>query len=273
MNSQALATTYSVLGIDISSYNKVEFYRTVEEGLAQPTGQRTPMFIVTVNPEIAIQTIVDYDFKSILSNYSINTADGKGISWAVKFLYGVKMDRITGSDSVEEICRIAAGLNNTVFFYGAMPSVAARAARILEERIPELQFAGTYSPERPDLMFEELPEATQQELKKANVVFVALGAPAQEKWIYKNLSHLPACKLIIGIGGSLDFITGDIKRAPRFFRNTGIEWMYRLYSQPSRWRRMLKLPLFAINIVLLKASASNGTAKQLPRQKLRVGHL
>lgn len=271
MNSQALANTYSVLGIDITSYKKEDFYRTIEEGLAQPTGMRPPMFIVTVNPEIAIQTIVDYDFKSILSNYSINTADGKGISWAVNFLYGVKMDRITGSDSVEEICRIAAGLDNSIFFYGAMPTVAARAARILEGRIPYLNVTGTYSPERSDLAFEELPEATQQELMKANVVFVALGAPAQEKWIHKNLSHLTECKLIIGIGGSLDFITGDIKRAPRFFRSTGIEWMYRLYSQPSRWRRMLKLPLFAINIVLLKAS-TNRTAK-LPKQKLRIGHL
>lgn len=271
MNSQALEKTYSVLGIDISSYQKDDFYLAIEDGLSQPAGERPPMFIVTVNPEIAIQTIVDYDFKNILSNYSINTADGKGISWAVNFLYGIKMDRITGSDSVEEICRIAARLNNSVFFYGAMPSVAARAAKILEGRIPDLQVAGTYSPENAELSFKDLPQITQKELKSANVVFVALGAPAQEKWIHKNLSHMTECKVIIGIGGSLDFITGDIKRAPRFFRSTGIEWMYRLYYQPSRWRRMLKLPLFAINIVLLKASTNRPA--QLPRQKLRIGHL
>ena len=254
MDTQVLEKSYPVLGVDISTYSKEHFFEAVHNALDLPTENSQPLFVVTVNPEIAIQAIIDNDFNQILHRSSINTADGVGISWAIRYLYGLHVDRITGSDSVEKICAIAAQKNNSVFLYGAQPGIAERASCLLKEKIESLHVTGTYAPERSDKHFEDLPEPVQQQLREANVVFVALGAPAQEKWIYKNLPHLPNCKVIIGIGGSFDFITGDIKRAPLFMRKTGLEWMYRLYLQPSRWRRMLKLPLFALNIILIRAS-------------------
>ncbi|MEX2456600.1 MAG: WecB/TagA/CpsF family glycosyltransferase [Balneolaceae bacterium] len=246
--------TYQVLGVDISTYSKEEFYLLVQERLKDNDENSPPLFVVTVNPEIAIQSITDNEFKEVLKKSSINTADGVGISWAVNFLYDKQIERITGSDSFEKICTYCAEYHQPAFFYGAAPGVARKAAHVLCERIPNLTVSGIYSPGRPNLPFEDLPADTQKLLKNSSVVFVALGAPSQEKWIHENLEKLTKCKLIIGIGGSFDFIAGNTKRAPKVFRKTGLEWMYRLYIEPVRWRRMLKLPLFALNVMLLKAS-------------------
>lgn len=243
---------FPVLGIDISPYSKEEFFQLIDERLQDEDPASPPYFVITVNPEIAVQSIIDNDFKRILTSSSINTADGIGISWAVNVLYGQHIERITGSDSLEKICGICADHAQPVFLYGAMPGIADEAATVLKSRIENLQVSGTFSPDRPDMRLEELPLETQEQLDKASVIFVALGAPAQEKWIHQNLPKLPNCKLIIGIGGSFDFIAGKIKRAPMWMRKVGLEWVYRLYLQPSRWRRMLKYPVFVLNVLFLK---------------------
>lgn len=254
MNTHVESETYPVLGVNISGCSKKEFYGSIKERLENSDERLPPLFVVTLNPEIAIQSIIDNHFKKILQSSSINTADGIGISWAVKHLYNKSVDRITGSDSLEIICAMCANLDQSVFFYGAAPGVADKAAAILADRNPGLRVEGVYSPDTPNVYFENLPITTQIELQHASVVFVALGAPSQEKWIYDNMHNLSRCRLIIGIGGSFDFIAGTQKRAPVMFRKTGLEWLYRLYKEPSRWRRMLRLPLFALNILLLKAS-------------------
>lgn len=255
MYTQSEIETYPVLGVNISSCTKEDFFTTINERLQINNEKHPPLFVVTVNPEIAVQSIIDNPFRKILQTSNINTADGVGISWAIKHLYNKTVDRITGSDSLEKICAECATLNQSVFFYGAAPGIAAKAASILTERNPGLQVQGVYSPDSPDINFEELPTSTQMELQQASVVFVALGAPSQEIWIYNNMHKLNRCKLIIGIGGSFDFITGNKKRAPVLFRKSGLEWMYRLWLEPSRWRRMLRLPLFAINVMMLSSSS------------------
>jgi N-acetylglucosaminyldiphosphoundecaprenol N-acetyl-beta-D-mannosaminyltransferase len=246
--------SYQILGIDISPYSKDRFFMSIEERLQDGNSDLPPLFVVTVNPEIVMHSIVDNEFKHILNSSSINTADGVGISWAVSYLYGKQVDRITGSDSLEKICHLCAEYSSSVFFYGAMPTIADKAARILQQRIPNLEVEGTYSPDSSNILVGDLPPETRRELKNAAVVFVALGAPDQEKWIHDNLHSLPKCKLIIGVGGSFDFVANNIKRAPKLFRKTGLEWLYRLIQEPGRWRRMLKLPVFAVNVVLVKLS-------------------
>lgn len=245
---------FQVLGIDISPYSKEDFFNLIKERLDDDDPHAPPFFVVTVNPEIVVQSIYDREFKNILNSSSINTADGVGISWAVDYLYDKEIDRITGSDSLEKICGVCAECSESVFLYGAMPNVAAKAADKLQQRIDNLEVKGTYSPDRPDVPLEDLPFQTQYHLKQASVIFVALGAPEQEKWINENLSKLPNCKLIIGVGGSFDFIAGEVPRAPSWVCKLGLEWLYRLIMEPSRWRRMLKLPVFALNVMLLKLS-------------------
>lgn len=266
MFTQIKSDSYPVLGVDISSCSKEDFYLSVNERLQNSDEGLSPFFVVTVNPEIAIQSISDNTYRKILQSTSMNTADGIGISWAIKHLYNQSIDRITGSDSFEKICELCAKLDQSVFLFGASPGVAFKAANILVNRNPGLRVQGVYSPETPDVYFEDLPITTQIELQHASVVFVALGAPFQEIWIYENMHHLSRCRMIIGIGGSFDFVAGTQKRAPVLFRRLGMEWVYRLYKEPSRWRRMLRLPLFAINILLLKSS--NTELKQPKKLKL-----
>lgn len=261
MQTQSVIETYPILGVNISPCSRDDFFVSVNERLQNNDEKLPPFFVVTVNPEIAIQSIIDNSFRKILQSSSINTADGIGISWAVKHLYNKSIERITGSDSLEKICAVCAKLDQSVFFYGAAPGIASKAADVLVERNPGLRVEGVYSPDSPEMNFERLPTNTQNELQHASVVFVALGAPSQEKWIYKNMNKLKRCRLIIGIGGSFDFIAGTQRRAPLMFRKSGLEWMYRLYKEPVRWRRMLRLPLFALNILLLKAS---NTIIQIP---------
>lgn len=248
---------YPVLGIDISPYNRTEFFEIIEERFQDDDPSTPPMFVVTVNPEIVVQSIVDPEFRHVLEDSSINTADGVGIQWAVERLYGRKVDRITGADSLVEICGLCAKYEQSVFLYGAMPEVTERAAHSLGQKLPDLKIASFYSPERSDIQLEELPFDTQYYMKSASVIFVALGAPNQEKWIHDNLHKLPKCKLIIGIGGTFDFISGSVKRAPKWVCNLGLEWCYRLIKQPTRWRRMLRLPVFALNVLMLKISDPN----------------
>ncbi len=260
--------TYSVLGIDISTYSKDDFFSLVEERLKDEDETAPPLFVVTVNPEIAIQSIIDKEFKEVLQTSSINTADGVGISWAVHFLYDKEIERITGSDSLENICVCCEKHDQSVFFYGAAPGIAEKAAQILKDRTGDLKVSGTYSPERQDVPFDELPLEIRLSLERSSVVFVALGAPAQEKWIHANLDKLTHCKLIIGIGGSFDFIAGSAKRAPLFFRKSGLEWVYRLYREPARWRRMMMLPLFALNVLFLR-SGSRSVRKTSSKMEIR----
>jgi len=257
MYNHVNSETFQILGVNISSFSRDEFFTVLKDRLQITDINHPPLFVVTVNPEIAIQSITDNHFREILQSSDINTADGIGITWAIKQLYNKSVERITGSDSLEKICKICASWNQSVFFYGAAPGVAHKAATLLSKRNQGLDIQGVYSPETPDINFEQLPAATQIELQQASVVFVALGAPSQEKWIYNNLNKLKNCKLIMGIGGSFDFIAGHQKRAPLLYRKFGLEWVYRLYKEPSRWRRMLRLPLFALNIMLLKASNTN----------------
>lgn len=271
MYSQVESETYPVLGVNISTCSRDDFFKSVNERLQIGEEGLPPLFVCTVNPEIAIQSITDNTFRNILQSSSINTADGIGISWAVKHLYNKSVERITGADSLEKICAACARLDQSVFFYGAAPGIADKAAAVLVERNPGLRVAGAYSPESPDIPFEHLPVVTQIELQHASVVFVALGAPSQEKWIYENKHNLRMCRLIIGIGGSFDFIAGNKKRAPVLFRKCGLEWLYRLFKEPGRWRRMLRLPLFALNVLLLKASNTTiqqSETKNLPKEEI-----
>lgn len=236
--------TRNVLGVDISVMDTPEFLHQVHDALAKGDTGEGCHFIATVNPEFLVDAAQDPAFRDTLGRTSANTADGTGICLALKLLHGVSQPRITGSDSMGMICAECARTGRPVFLLGAAPGVAAIAAEKLMERIPGLEIAGTYSPDNRSDGFDDYPAQVQDGLRRAGAVFVALGAPAQEHWIRKNRHHLTACRLAVGVGGTFDFIAGVAHRAPEWMRRTGLEWLYRLLSQPSRWRRMLKLPTF-----------------------------
>lgn len=206
--------------------------------------------VCTVNPEFMMIARRDSNFGNILRRADVCVPDGVGLLWAARTLGTPLPERVTGSDGVPRIAERAARQGWRLFFLGAAPGVAEQAADVLRKRHPGLQIVGTYSgspaPEEEDAIIERVNASS------ADILFVAYGAPEQDKWIARNLPRL-GVKMAMGVGGSFDFIAGIVPRAPMWIQQRGLEWLFRLYLQPRRIGRMMRLPLFAL-LVLLKRS-------------------
>ncbi|NDJ61131.1 MAG: WecB/TagA/CpsF family glycosyltransferase [Chloroflexi bacterium] len=209
-------------------------------------GVQRPRHICTINPEFMMIAQHDPIFRGILRRAALTVPDGVGVLWAARRLGHLLPERVTGSDGVPLIAAAAADRGWRLFLLGAGPGVAARAGDVLRARHPALQIAGVYagspSPEAEDEIVARVNDS------HADILFVAYGAPEQDKWIARNLPRLHVT-MAMGVGGSLDFIAGVIPRAPLWLRNLGLEWLYRLYLQPWRFRRMLRLPRFVIAVL------------------------
>ena len=135
---------------------------------------------------------------------------------------------------------------HTVYFFGGAPGVAQKAAEMMEIKYPGLKIVGVHNG-----YFDEKEERKIiADIKRVqpSLLLVGLGSPKQEKWIYNNL-RLTGAKVAIGIGGSFDVMSGNLKRAPKIFCKLGLEWFYRLITQPTRFKRMLKLPKFVVTVL------------------------
>jgi N-acetylglucosaminyldiphosphoundecaprenol N-acetyl-beta-D-mannosaminyltransferase len=203
--------------------------------------------IITVNPEFVIAAQRNALFRQTINQAALVLADGVGVVWATRYLRRPTPERVTGVDTLVELARHSADRGYRLYLLGAAPGVAEIAAHRLQELAPGLQIAGTYAGS-PDVL-EEDAIVERIRAAQADVLCVAYGAPAQDLWIQRNLPRLPVA-LAMGVGGSFDFLAGRQRRAPRFFQKAGLEWLYRLYREPWRWRRMLALPKFAIQVIL-----------------------
>jgi len=201
--------------------------------------------VCTVNPEFIMIAQHDPIFFAILQRAAICVPDGVGLLWASRYLGAPLPERVTGSDGVPYIALHAAERGWRLFLLGAAPGVADRVAAILQERFPGLIVAGAHSGSpaagEEDRIVDLINESA------ADILFVAYGAPEQDKWIARNLPRLQV-SMAMGVGGSLDFIAGVIPRAPQWMQDRGLEWLYRLLRQPWRWRRMLRLPRFVMAV-------------------------
>jgi N-acetylglucosaminyldiphosphoundecaprenol N-acetyl-beta-D-mannosaminyltransferase len=210
-----------------------------------------PHQVVTVNPEFIVAAQSDDDFRNILNASSLALPDGVGLLWAARFLGHPLQERVTGTDTVQRLAALAAQKGYSLFLLGAAPRVAVATAARLCQTYPGLRIVGTHvgSPalEEEDEIVYLIQKA------KPDILFVAYGAPAQDKWIARNLQRLEV-PVAMGVGGAFDFISGRAKRAPRWLQRLGLEWLHRLYCEPWRWRRMLALPKF-VWLVLLERLA------------------
>ncbi|MYD10114.1 MAG: WecB/TagA/CpsF family glycosyltransferase [Chloroflexi bacterium] len=202
--------------------------------------------VCTVNPEFIMIARKDPIFFAILQRAAICVPDGVGLLWASRRLGAPLPERVTGSDGVPFIALHAAERGWKLFFLGAGPGVADKAAAILQERCPGLIVAGTYGGSPAGSDEDRIVQLVNS--SGADILFVAYGAPTQDKWIARNLPRLQV-SMAMGVGGSLDFIAGVIPRAPDWMQRRGLEWLYRLLRQPWRWRRMLRLPRFVLAVL------------------------
>lgn len=198
---------------------------------------RQPHQIATVNVDFIVKAQDDPELMRILQGADLLTADGMSVVWGSRLLGVPLSERVAGSDLVPLLAEQGAKKGWRFFFLGAAPGVAAKAAEILTERYPGLQVVGTCSP--PITTVYDMPADAMNLICEArpDILLVAFGNPKQEKWIYKHLHSLNV-PVAMGVGGTLDFITGNQRRAPRWMQMTGTEWLHRFLQDPKRmWRR------------------------------------
>jgi len=204
---------------------------------------KTPALVVTLGVEMTMYAQRDVRFRALVDRAALSLCDTIGILLASRARHGPLRERVTGIDLIEPLAaRSAAGGDLRLFFFGGAPGVAERAANALRGRHPGVAIAGTrdgyFAPaQNPEIVASIAASG-------ANVLLVGLGSPKQEYWLEEHLSAT-SCGVGIGVGGSFDVLAGTVPRAPRLWRRAGLEWLYRLLREPSRWRRQLALPQFA----------------------------
>jgi len=178
--------------------------------------------------------------------------DGIGLIFASRFLGQPIKQRITGVDLMEKVCQKAAQKQWPVFLFGAEEGVAEKTAKNLKEKYVGLNTVSLRATPTRSVGGARQSRGKQDDNDVPAILFVALGAPKQEKWIVENLSKMPSIKLAIGVGGAFDFISGRVSRAPKILRKIGLEWLWRLICQPWRAKRIFNAVVIFLWLVLRK---------------------
>ncbi|MEW5802941.1 MAG: WecB/TagA/CpsF family glycosyltransferase [bacterium] len=209
-----------------------------------------PHCIFAVNPEKEFSIPKDPVLYEIFKKADLLIPDGIGVVYAARILHGARLSRVPGVDLMAKICELAAQEGYRIFIYGAREEVNAAACAALIERYPGLKIAGRSDGFVKD---EDMPDLVAKiNDSKAQILFLALGSPKQEKWFSAWKDSLKSVRVVQGIGGTLDTIAGTVKRAPEFWQKCSAEWLYRLLKEPSRIRRQNVLPIFASTIIFAK---------------------
>ncbi len=260
-----------ILDVKVNPIAKSEAIEKIDEFIVS----KKPHQICTVNPEYMMAAQKDLEFKKIINEADLCVADGAGLWWASRYqnLKGksqkskdsnqssIIKERITGIDLVYDICSLASKKGYSIYLLGAGPTVAEQTALILKSKYPNLKIAGISegipqltTGRQINLDTENFESNLAVQISKLNpqILLVAYGAPKQDKFIYKHkkILNIP---VMMGVGGSFDFISGRIKRAPKWMQKMHLEWLYRLINQPSRINRIITATIrFPIKVLFSK---------------------
>ncbi len=229
-----------VLGV---SFDNITLDEAVDRALAMLEEDR-PHLAATPNPEMIQRAEKDPAFAKVLSEADLVLPDGIGVIYAAKILGRPLKGRVPGVDFASALMEKLVGTDKRLFLLGAKPGVAEEASRRLTARYPGLNICGVHD----GYFQDDAPVVEAIRAVRADVVFVCLGFPKQELWAAAHGAEAGA-KLYVGLGGSLDVFAGKVDRAPEKMQKLGLEWLYRLYKEPSRIGRMAKLPLILFQAV------------------------
>ncbi len=229
-------TSIAILGVPFDNVTTPETIALVERMVAS----RKPHYFVTANVDFLVQAQEDIELRRILFDANLVLCDGTPLVWASRLLGNPLPERVAGSDLVPLLVRIAAEKNYRIFFLGGTPETTERALANLKAKHPRLNVVG-YSPP-----FNKLLEMDHDGIRrriteaKPDLLFVSFGCPKQEKWIAMHYVSL-GVPVSAGVGGTIDFLAGQMKRAPVWMQRTGTEWIFRMLQEPRRlFRRYVK---------------------------------
>lgn len=235
-----------ILGVPVHPLTMSESVAVLEEKLQK----KEQAFVVTANAEIIMMCQQDKEYNNIVSEQAdLVLPDGAGAVWAGRYLGNEVPERVAGFDLYNQLLKLSADKGYKAYFFGGAPGVAEAAKNKAEELYPGVRIVGC----RNGYFTETEEEAIIKEINDAapDMLFVALGAPKQEKWLVKYRNQLKP-RVLMGIGGSFDVLAGKMERAPKWMQEASLEWAFRLYKQPSRFMRMLALPKFVLKVIFCK---------------------
>ncbi len=243
-------------GVLVDRVDEIGATETLERFVADGRSHQ----IVTVNADFVRLARSDADYRGLLNGADLAVADGMPIVWLSRLLGTPLPARIAGLDLVEESCRIATRAGIGVFLLGAAEGVAEAAGRALASRHPGLRIAGTYSPPFGEWSADETARmAAAVRAAGRCILFVAFGAPRQDRFIQANLSQLDV-PIAMGVGCAFDLLAGGVRRAPRWMQRTSLEWLWRLAQEPGRLSRRYLLQDGPVVIRLALAALRSGRA-------------
>ena len=224
-----------VLGV---LYDNITMEEALQKGREILQGDRTA-YCVTPNAEMAYEALHDREFCDLLNRADLVLPDGAGVVLGAKILKTPLKQKVAGIEFAQNLLPVLEEMGKKLYLLGSKPGIAELAAEKMKEKCPDLQICGM-----ADGYFKDEAEVVRKVNDAgADVLFVCLGAPKQEKFMAEHQKDLNV-KLMIGLGGTLDGIAGTVKRAPKWMIRLNLEWLYRLIKEPRRFGRMMRLPKF-----------------------------
>ena len=225
MNKQPLLNTY---------VNNVSMSETLQE-ICRLVDEKKKSYVVAINVDVVMKIENDDYLKKITDEADLTLVDGKPLVWIAKWHKHPVKEKISGSDMVPELCRVAQQKGYRIYIIGGKDGIAEQAKSNLEHDLPGIKIVGTYA---PPLGFEK----DKDELLRINskisevhpdIVIACFGCPKQEKWIYENYKSYDAYVSVCA-GATVDFLAGNVNRAPKWMADHGLEWLYRFTQEPKR---------------------------------------
>lgn len=252
----------TLLGIPLDSVTSSQALETIRKFLHGERGKH----VMTPNNEMLVEATRNPQFREVLLKSALNLPDSQGLLFMARFTGQKLPERVTGIDTVQALCANLTE-DHPVFLLGAGEGIAERAASVLQSRNPQLKIVGTFSGNPHPEYSADIIRAINA--SRPHLLLVAFGSPRQDLWIAEHLSQMPSVRVAMGIGGTLDFIAGVRKRAPKSLQVIGLEWLWRFVQEPSRWRRMWNAVVVFPWLVIYPESL--GFARDKLRRRIRAG--
>jgi exopolysaccharide biosynthesis WecB/TagA/CpsF family protein len=234
----------AVGGIGIS----LATYASATRSIIAAAQAHRPALVAATSVHGVTQGTIDPVFGRMLNDFDMLTPDGQPVRWVLNGLHGAALtDRVYGPTLMLQVCEAAAEQGLSVYLYGSRPEVLDRLVRRLRECLPRLRIAGTCAPPfRPLHPDEDAAQVADIIERGTDIVFVALGCPRQERWAYAHRNRLPMP--LVCVGAAFDFHAGTLRQAPVWMQARGLEWLFRLLTEPRRLfgRYATAIPLYAV---------------------------
>jgi N-acetylglucosaminyldiphosphoundecaprenol N-acetyl-beta-D-mannosaminyltransferase len=241
-----------ILGITIFHETKFTILEKIIKYIEKPQGF---FHIVSLNPENIVIAQENILFKKVIETAQIKIIDGIGIVLAGR-LFNLNLERLTGVDLMKDLIKLASNMRLRVLMIGGKENLALRLTECYLDKFPEAKFKGLtgiadIKNPKPDEESKIFSIVTDY---KPHLILVAFGSPEQELWLDRHKKEFSG-RVVMGVGGSFDYLSNNIKRAPNIIQKLGLEWLYRLFNQPWRWRRQIRLIRFLYLVIKQKINS------------------